>query len=833
MKYTFTIVGIFCLFNVSSQVICKASADSGSGYTTILNAGLDIESPDCQHGDFGAHVTQVYDEKIDRNVFVFHSHIAEDNDRCQVQDRVRMEIKGGPNTDEELQHTLGSESFYRWKFRVDENFIGASTFNHIFQNKAKGGNDDSFPVLTITLRAEILELRHDGGDTGSDLGVVAEADLSAIRGRWIEVYCRQLHAENGALEFTLTDLATGRTILEYVNNNIDLWRTGATYNRPKWGMYRSKNNVLKDEEIRFSDFCISESDVSLCPTEVAEVRDTVPPSAPTNLVVSNVSMNLAELQWDPSTDEFGVTQYFVIQDGVTIDSSSTTSITLINLSPGTSYDFRIKAADEAGNISQESNSVTTTTDAADALPDIATLSFPEDGATGVDINPTLQWAIGNNTDSVSVFLGTENPPPFIGNQSTSFLEPELMPGTTYYWSIHAINENGETLSPVWTFSTGDENGDAPWQVYRATTRPEVESSIYELNRIPEVPAADEIINDANGSSNTYYAFWSENKEDFRWRHDFSPSDSVITIVARLQGINSDVNGIIYFEIRGNGWRQKIRINPSSIKLEKTSPEEEKDLPFDLINDMHLIRIISDGQFTAIYLDEDPEPFISGVSNTSSGNTYFEWGNSGGTNYGSIVDWIAIDKTAGHPPTEGAALPADLFLSSIATLSSIEIDGMSLNDFSPDRLEYNYDVSDNVVPTVTWKTTSNLAQVIKEDPSTVPNSQATLAVTAQDNLTKTTYIISYDGSTSLTEIESNPKVVLYPIPATDFMQVQLDANQKGRISITDAVGKIILSNILVNESDTINLRSLASGVYFLSIHLENQKVVTRKFVKKDN
>ncbi|MEL6717852.1 MAG: T9SS type A sorting domain-containing protein, partial [Bacteroidota bacterium] len=60
------------------------------------------------------------------------------------------------------------------------------------------------------------------------------------------------------------------TIVSYQSNNIDLWRTGAIYNRPKWGMYRAKTDGLKDEMFRFADFCISESEEALCPADSTE-----------------------------------------------------------------------------------------------------------------------------------------------------------------------------------------------------------------------------------------------------------------------------------------------------------------------------------------------------------------------------------------------------------------------------------------------------------------------------------------------------------------------------------------------------------------------------------
>ena len=131
-KITITTCLSLLFFALEAQITMSANSDSGSAYEQVINAGLDFESPDCVHTDFGAHITQKYDDILDRNVFAFHSHIDDDNDRCITFDRVRMEIKGGPNTNEESQHLLGSESYYRWKFKIPADFTGSSSFCHIF-----------------------------------------------------------------------------------------------------------------------------------------------------------------------------------------------------------------------------------------------------------------------------------------------------------------------------------------------------------------------------------------------------------------------------------------------------------------------------------------------------------------------------------------------------------------------------------------------------------------------------------------------------------------------------------------------------------------------------
>jgi hypothetical protein len=60
-----------------------------------------------------------------------------------------------------------------------------------------------------------------------------------------------------------------------------MWRTGTTFCRPKWGIYRSLNNqsYLRDEQVRFDRCCIAKgSDV--CPSEV-RTGATLTPTADT------------------------------------------------------------------------------------------------------------------------------------------------------------------------------------------------------------------------------------------------------------------------------------------------------------------------------------------------------------------------------------------------------------------------------------------------------------------------------------------------------------------------------------------------------------------------
>ncbi|WP_062058668.1 GEVED domain-containing protein [Aquimarina longa] len=91
-----------------------------------------------------------------------------------------------------------------------------------------------------------------------------------------------------------------------------------------------------------------------------EGSDVTPPTAPTNLIVTNITQTGASLSWDASKDNIGVTEYELFIGERRILGGKNTFLNL-NLSSNTLYTFTIKAKDKAGNISTASNAVTLTT----------------------------------------------------------------------------------------------------------------------------------------------------------------------------------------------------------------------------------------------------------------------------------------------------------------------------------------------------------------------------------------------------------------------------------------------------------------------------------------
>lgn len=89
--------------------------------------------------------------------------------------------------------------------------------------------------------------------------------------------------------------------------------------------------------------------------------DSQNPTAPANLTAANVTDNSLQLSWEAATDNVGVTGYNLYQDGALVLTVTSTSTAVSGLQPETPYSFYVTATDAAGNESNGSNTVNTTT----------------------------------------------------------------------------------------------------------------------------------------------------------------------------------------------------------------------------------------------------------------------------------------------------------------------------------------------------------------------------------------------------------------------------------------------------------------------------------------
>ncbi|WP_178986115.1 T9SS type A sorting domain-containing protein [Winogradskyella helgolandensis] len=267
MKMKLITLAALCLFSklTIAQVILNANSP-GNTYediNTVLAPGYNvIEVPDCVHTDYGRHIDEIFDTTLNTNVFRFIAHQTPDNDRCQNFDRQRTEIKTYDQSPDNLKAVEGEIVEYKWKFKLPSDFQVSPNFTHLHQIKSVGGAYASIPMITLTARKatpDRIELRQTPTTNQTTL---LTANLDLFRGHWVDVTERITYGNSGRYSIIINRISDNTTLLSYTNDDIDMWQDGATFARPKWGIYRSLINIddLQDEVVLFNNFSIEEID---------------------------------------------------------------------------------------------------------------------------------------------------------------------------------------------------------------------------------------------------------------------------------------------------------------------------------------------------------------------------------------------------------------------------------------------------------------------------------------------------------------------------------------------------------------------------------------------
>jgi hypothetical protein len=224
-------------------------ADGPGGTYDLLRTAYTVEVPDCGH--MVEHISEEQDAELGRPVFVFELHVDEDDDRCTATDRQRAEIRARA---EDIVAAEGETVYYAWKFKLDAGFQGSPNFTHIFQVKS----DESPPVMTLTPRVDTMAIDGRIGEHGA-------TELQKFLGAWVQVELRILYAEAGELAMTIRRLSDAELLFDY-SGDADMWDANASGHDSKFGLYRSlsSSELLRDEQVRFADFCASKVSAAEC-----------------------------------------------------------------------------------------------------------------------------------------------------------------------------------------------------------------------------------------------------------------------------------------------------------------------------------------------------------------------------------------------------------------------------------------------------------------------------------------------------------------------------------------------------------------------------------------
>lgn len=202
--------------------------------------------------------------------------------------------------------------------------------------------------------------------------------------------------------------------------------------------------------------------------------DTMPPSAPSGLTTTVASATQINLAWTASTDNVGVTGYKVdrcsgagCSNFAQISTPSSTTFNDTGLTPFTSYTYRVRATDTAGNLSAFSASMSATS-AADTTAPSAPTNLTATAASSTQIN--LSWTA--STDDVAVTgykvescsgAGCSNFVQIAAPTGTTFNNTGLTASTSYSYRVRATDA-ANNLSGFSNTATASTPSSAPISV---------------------------------------------------------------------------------------------------------------------------------------------------------------------------------------------------------------------------------------------------------------------------------------------------------------------------------------------------------------------------------
>ena len=214
-------------------------------------------------------------------------------------------------------------------------------------------------------------------------------------------------------------------------------------------------------------------------------------------------------------------------------AAGSSQITSANLRFGTKYYWRARARHTADTTQWTPIWNFTTYD-------YLTHVSPANGATGISLNPTIDWntpvGVTGYQYQYSTDINFTNPSLFtIGTSSSQAGLVNLSYGTTYYWQVRAFHTQDTTLwSTPWSFTT----------LYQLTTAP---SLISPVNSSINIPVTGTTLEWSSVSGATTY--------EFEYADNSSFTNPVVNTTTGLTSLTGSLlyNTLYYWKVRaGNG-----------------------------------------------------------------------------------------------------------------------------------------------------------------------------------------------------------------------------------------------------------------------------------------
>lgn len=199
-------------------------------------------------------------------------------------------------------------------------------------------------------------------------------------------------------------------------------------------------------EVRAVDQAGNVSVASNAVTARTKLASSSPPAVPLNLKVTSVTTDSVSLSWEAAIDDVGVTGYHVYRDDQLIQTLSGTELSYIDtgLMEATTYTYKIRAVDQAGNLSEASSAVKARTkmtiEVSRPLPPTKLRS-----ARVTEHEVALMWDAPNESKEImsyqvyrnNVLVGE------VAGETSLYTDKDLQENTKYSYVVKSKNKEGD------------------------------------------------------------------------------------------------------------------------------------------------------------------------------------------------------------------------------------------------------------------------------------------------------------------------------------------------------------------------------------------------------
>jgi len=91
---------------------------------------------------------------------------------------------------------------------------------------------------------------------------------------------------------------------------------------------------------------------------------------------------------------------------------------------------------------------------------------------------------------------------------------------------------------------------------------------------------------------------------------------------------------------------------------------------------------------------------------------------------------------------------------------------------------------------------------------------------------------YPGIAGINNLATAGNISVYPSPANEQINISVVGDKLNGIRLIDMLGNEVFSqNYLAGQTQSINISKLTAGIYFAEVRINNNEIVTKKFVKQ--